>query len=242
MAIYYAMSDIHGYHREFLKSLELVDLSHTENKLFLLGDYVDNGDYSFQVISKIMELEKEYPNQIITLLGNHDEWFYDWLILENPTSSSFGETIKSFFSQKELVKLLSENPNQFEYAIRNELKTKPKFAPFIKWIKTRYKEPRFAETEWQIFVHAGIDEEANEMWQIATSSEIFTNKFPYSTGQFIKDIVSGHISSAEVAKDDHYLGKIYHDKQSHYFIDGTVEKSKQIPVLIFDTETQTYTY
>ncbi|MBZ4299547.1 metallophosphoesterase, partial [Streptococcus pneumoniae] len=89
------------------------------NRLILIGDYIDNGHQSFQVISKIIELEELHPNQIITLLGNHEEWFYDWLILENPTSSSFSETIKSFFSPEELTYILKSNVNNFEAGVRN---------------------------------------------------------------------------------------------------------------------------
>ncbi len=75
MAIYYAMSDIHGYLDEFLVALEKVDLTMSENHLFILGDYIDNGEYSYQVLEKIRELESNYPNQVTALLGNHDEWF-----------------------------------------------------------------------------------------------------------------------------------------------------------------------
>ncbi|HGR9839137.1 TPA: metallophosphoesterase, partial [Streptococcus pneumoniae] len=80
MAIYYSVSDIHGHYNEFIKSLNKIDLSDKQSKLILLGDYIDYGSQSFQVISKIIELEKIYPKQIITLFGNHEEWFYDWLI------------------------------------------------------------------------------------------------------------------------------------------------------------------
>lgn len=89
MAKIFAMSDVHGYYEEFIEALNKIDLSDTDNRLILLGDYIDNGSQSFQVISKIIELEKEFPEQIISLLGNHDEWLYDWLILENPTASIF---------------------------------------------------------------------------------------------------------------------------------------------------------
>ena len=54
-------------------------------------------------------MEEFYPHQIITPLGNHEEWFYDWLILEEPTASAFPETIKSFFSQEELNYILKSN-------------------------------------------------------------------------------------------------------------------------------------
>ena len=240
MAKLYAISDIHGYLDEFRDALNKVNLNDKDNSLFLLGDYLDNGLQSFQVISKIIELEEVYPNQIITLLGNHEEWFYDWLILDKPTASAFPETIKSFFSPEELNYIFKSNANNFETAVRNEIKNNIKFNPFINWFKKRYRDERYYETETQIFVHAGIDEEVGKLWKELTSSEIFTNKFPITTGRFHKAIISGHIASWEVAKDRRYLGKIYYDSKSHYFIDGDVMNSKTIPVLYYDTITQKY--
>lgn len=240
MAKLFAISDIHGYLDEFLCALSKVDLSDKNNRLILIGDYIDNGLQSFQVISKIIELEELYSNQIITLLGNHEEWFYDWLILEKPTSSAFPETIKSFFSLEELDYILKSNPNNFETGVRDEIKNNIKFIPFINWLKKRYKDKSYYETDTQIFVHAGIDEEAGKLWKELTSPEIFTNKFPITTGGFLKDIISGHIASWEVAKNKTYQGKIYFDSKSHYFIDGDVNHSKTIPVLCYDTITKKY--
>ena len=188
------------------------------------------------MLSKIIELEEVYSGQIITLFGNHEEWFYDWLIPETPTASAFGETIQSFFSQEELKEILVSNPNNFELAIRNAIKTKTKF---IDWFKERYKDKRYYETDNQIFVHAGIEEEAGDLWEELTSPETFTNKFPVTTGAFIKDVISGHIASHQVARDDSYLGKVYYN-QNHYFIDGDVNHSKTIPVLCYDTITKKY--
>lgn len=235
----YAISDIHGYLDEFIDALNKIDLSDKQSRLILLGDYIDNGSQSFQVISKIIELEKIYPKQIITLFGNHEEWIYDWLILDKPTASAFPETINSFFSTDELNYILKSNPNNFETGVRNEIRTNAKFIPFINWFQKRYEDSRYFETENQIFVHAGIDE-ANNLWKDLTSSEMFTNKFPITTGRFYKDIISGHIASWEVANNKSYLGKIYHDSKSHYFIDGDVKNSKTIPVLCYDTITKKY--
>ena len=236
MAKIYAISDIHGYLDEFIKALNKVELSDKDNRLILLGDYIDNGSKSFQVLSKIIELEEVYSGQIITLFGNHEEWFYDWLIPETPTASAFGETIQSFFSPEELKEILVSNPNNFEIAIRNAIKTKTKF---IDCFKERYKDKRYYETDNQIFVHAGIEEEAGDLWEELTSPETFTNKFPVTTGAFIKDVISGHIASHQVARDDSYLGKVYYN-QNHYFIDGDVNHSKTIPVLCYDTITKKY--
>lgn len=241
MAIYYSMSDIHGYFNEFIDSLSKVDLSAKDNRLILLGDYIDNGPQSFEVLSKIIELEKNFPKQIVTLLGNHEEWFYDWLILDKPTASAFPETIKSFFSTEELNYILKSNFENFETSVKNEIKTNIKFSTFIKWFQTQYKEKRYYETDSQIFVHAGIDEEAGDLWEELTSPETLTNKFPVTTGAFIKDVISGHIASHQIARDDSYLGKVYYN-QNHYFIDGDVNNSKTIPVLCYDTITKEYSF
>lgn len=240
MAIYYSMSDIHGHFNEFIDSLSKVDLSAKDNRLILLGDYIDNGPQSFEVLSKIIELEKIFPEQIVTLLGNHEECFYGWLILDKPTASAFPETIKSFFSPEELNYIFKSNPNNFETGVRNEIRNNAKFVPFINWFQKRYEDSRYFETENQIFVHARIDEEAGKLWKELTSSEMFTNKFPLNTGGFLKDIVSGHVASWEVAKDKTYQGKIYYDSKNHYFIDGDVKNSKTIPVICYDTITKKY--
>ena len=240
IAIYYSMSDIHGHFNEFIDSLSKVDLSAKDNRLILLGDYIDNGPQSFEVLSKIIELEKIFPEQIVTLLGNHEECFYGWLILDKPTASAFPETIKSFFSPEELNYIFKSNPNNFETGVRNEIRNNAKFVPFINWFQKRYEDSRYFETENQIFVHARIDEEAGKLWKELTSSEMFTNKFPLNTGGFLKDIVSGHVASWEVAKDKTYQGKIYYDSKNHYFIDGDVKNSKTIPVICYDTITKKY--
>ena len=240
MAKIYAISDIHGYLDEFINALSKIDLSDKNNRLILIGDYIDTGIQSFQVISKIIELEKIYPHQIITLLVNHEEWFYDWLILEKPTASAFPETIKSFFSQEELNYILKSNPNNFETGVRNEIKNNIKFIPFINWLKKRYRDKRYYETETQVFVHAGIDEDGDNLWHELTAPDLFTNKFPASIGRFYKDIIAGHIYSEQIAKDNDLLGKIYFDNYNHYYIDGHVSQSKTIPVLCYDTITQKY--
>ena len=67
-----------------------------------------------------------------------------------------------------------------------KLKNNIKFNSFINWFKKRYRDKRYYETDTQIFVHAGIDEEAGKLWKQLTSSEMFTNKFPLTTGGFFK--------------------------------------------------------
>lgn len=118
---------------------------------------------------------------------------------------------------------------------------------FARWISSL---PLYYETNEQIFVHAGIDEEAGDLWRVGTPDEWFTHMFPPQTGSWdddsgnekSKDIVAGHVS---VMNGD-YLGgrnhgpRVYYDGENHFFLDGTTEKTGVIPVLEYDTNTKTY--
>lgn len=74
MSELYEISDIHGYYDEMIETLNFVDLdSNKDNKLIFLGDYVNRGPKSCQVLYKIKDLEETYPQQIIVLIGNHDQ-------------------------------------------------------------------------------------------------------------------------------------------------------------------------
>ena len=108
--------------------------------------------------------------------------------------------------------------------------------PYIRWMHS-LKE--YYETETQIFVHAGVDEEAEDLWKFGTPSYVFFGKCPPSTGWFYKDIIAGHVGTATISGDPEF-SDIYYDGASHYFIDGSVWKSGRIPVLMYDTVTGIY--
>ncbi|MDR1033679.1 MAG: hypothetical protein LBL41_02785 [Bifidobacteriaceae bacterium] len=107
----------------------------------------------------------------------------------------------------------------------------------IAWLRAL---PYYYETDEQIFVHAGIDENASELWKIGTPKHYFANKFPATTGYFYKDIIAGHIATSTLADDPNYT-QVYWDGISYYYIDGTVSVSGVIPVLKYDSVDGTYT-
>jgi predicted phosphodiesterase len=104
---------------------------------------------------------------------------------------------------------------------------------YLSWMQ---KLRRFYVVENTIFVHAGIDEEAEDWWQWGTEEFTFTQKYPAETGKFYMNIVAGHVGTAEISGDPGFHD-IYFDGESHYYIDGTVQKSGIIPVLQLDTDT-----
>ncbi|WP_444660048.1 metallophosphoesterase [Caproiciproducens sp. R2] len=197
MAVLFSLSDPHGEIETFKKMLKIVDLQDKENKLVLLGDYIDHKQKKFELLYFIKNLQEQYNDQIIILAGNHE--FFLLEDIENKTI---------FFDDDSM----------------------------INWLKAL---PYYYETDTQIYVHAGIDEEAGEFWKWGSEDYYFCSKYPYTIGKFEKDIIAGHIGTSTITGNENYH-KVFWDKQSHFYIDGTTELSKILPLLKYDTNKKRY--
>lgn len=108
----------------------------------------------------------------------------------------------------------------------------------IRWIS---KMPTYYEAENQIFVHAGVDEEAGEYWKWGTSDSILLGKFPATKGKFYKTIVAGHVGTGtRDLADDRSYHDVYYDGESHYYIDGSVYKGGKLLLLAYDEKDGKY--
>lgn len=65
----YAISDLHGQYKTFLKFLEKINFS-DEDELYIIGDIMDRGDQPIEIFQYIMNK----PN-IHFILGNHESMF-----------------------------------------------------------------------------------------------------------------------------------------------------------------------
>ena len=97
----------------------------------------------------------------------------------------------------------------------------------------------FHETERQVFVHAGIEEDAGDLWRWATDEIMACCKFPATTGPFPKDVVAGHVATSSLHGEESFHD-VYWDGFSHYYIDGSTERSGEMPILIYDAQTCRY--
>ena len=89
----YAMSDIHGCIEALQKQMENVDLN-GDNRIVFLGDYIDYGKNSFQVLKYIWDLQQKYGDKkVIVLKGNHEALLLDWIkeysLQSTPKSDTF---------------------------------------------------------------------------------------------------------------------------------------------------------
>jgi serine/threonine protein phosphatase 1 len=251
MTFIFAISDIHGYSEPLDEVLSLIDLSSNEdNKLIFCGDYIDYGTDSCNVLFKIKELTEAYSNQVTAIMGNHEYMFFQFLNASDSdiwniewlgTDRDFS-TINTFVSVpiKEKISKLKATLGYHDYLFNVAKLIKKDIlnnhTQLVEWLKNL---PFYYETDSQIFVHAGIDEEADDYWMYGTPEAYFLSKYPATFGEFYKDIIAGHISTSSLAKDKDFHS-VYWDGKSHFFIDGETNVSRTIPLLKYDTVTKKY--
>ncbi len=70
------VGDLHGDLESFCKILYEIDygkfLSNSKNKIIFLGDYIDRGDNSIDILYNVCYLKKKYQNSVILMRGNHE--------------------------------------------------------------------------------------------------------------------------------------------------------------------------
>ena len=72
----FAIGDIHGCADELKRLIEQLPLE-KDSTLVFLGDYINRGDQSRQVIDYILALNSQY--HVVALMGNHEAMFLDFL-------------------------------------------------------------------------------------------------------------------------------------------------------------------
>ncbi len=76
--MFYLIGDIHGYYNKLSGLFEKIKKHITDNDtIIFLGDYIDRGPGSFEVIDFLIDLRHKY--NIICLKGNHEYMFLNYL-------------------------------------------------------------------------------------------------------------------------------------------------------------------
>lgn len=69
------VGDIHGDYESFRKVCSLFD--DKNDYLIFLGDYADRGSRGVEVLEGVVALIEKYPNRVIALKGNHEDYAAD---------------------------------------------------------------------------------------------------------------------------------------------------------------------
>ena len=109
----FVISDIHG-NRDFWKLLNKAQFSFLGDKLYIAGDIIDRGEDPLGVLTRLMKLEKEHPESIKMLLGNHELFLKLYLTgrLSRSLYAEFGgestlRQLDDFFPDKESKEALA---------------------------------------------------------------------------------------------------------------------------------------
>lgn len=90
----FAMGDIHGAHKALVQCLERSGFNKEEDTLIQLGDVADGWSQVYECVEELLTIKN-----LISIKGNHDEWFNEWILLGgHPThwlQGGYG-TLKSY--------------------------------------------------------------------------------------------------------------------------------------------------
>jgi serine/threonine protein phosphatase 1 len=149
-----AIGDIHGETAHLFKLLGTLPTLDGEDTLVFLGDYLDRGPESAQVVEFLMKLPSQTPAKVVTLRGNHeDAWLRviddGWDGFVSPPGNGCLAAMRSYTGGP--VPAEGELPLPDEVAaLRRGL-----FFPedVVGWLRAL---PFWYEDQHAIYVHAGL--------------------------------------------------------------------------------------
>jgi len=151
----FAIGDIHGDLPALVRILERLPPLDARDTLVFVGDYIDRGAESKQVIDYVRRLPKRTAARIVTLRGNHeDAWLRviekGWPEFVLVTTNGCRPTMESFTGR-----FLSEDGDLPSPDDLRALLTGTFFPPdIVAWMKSLLW---YYEDEHAIYVHAGLN-------------------------------------------------------------------------------------
>ena len=198
----FAIGDIHGCLKQLISLqkniLNTKNFKKDNDLLLYIGDYIDRGPHSKDVINQIIKLQKENIKSIF-LMGNHEQVMIDFLFnkinnLKYWLNLGADQTFKSY--KIEVVEFIKDGfeddkIDRLRSVLLNELSDE--HIHFLKNLRLSYSVGNY------LFVHAGINPEKtlkdqDKMDFLWSRSDQFFNK----NFKFKQIIIHGHTPEKEV--------------------------------------------
>lgn len=218
------ISDIHGCIKQFNELLDAIIYNPSEDRLILLGDYVDRGPKSKETVERVKELVNNY--KVIALRGNHDQRLVDLI-------RSDSEIVKKKFLEHGGLQTLQSYCHFVTDHIDDEL-----FELAREYIRGQFNShivfleslPLYFEDMHHIYVHAGLNPKyINWREQPEYDFMYIKREFHQSEPKTDKPVIFGHTRTIEL-----------HDSSDIWFgrgkigIDGGCAYGMQLNCLIYD--------
>jgi len=204
----FAFGDIHGCANEFFtlfSYLETNSIITTADVLVFIGDYIDRGKYSNEVVGQLVDIQYKYPTAHF-LNGNHENMLLGYFGI-------YPENAEAFIKNGGDATLSSYNINQGTPSEKALHQLNPLHFKFYSELTD------ILITEDFIFVHGGL----NPDYKLDEQTEIdvlwIRDEFIVREHQFKKTIIFGHTPFKEVFVDWPYkigidTGVVYGNKLS----------------------------
>ena len=167
-----AIGDIHGMYFKLIELMNTISPS-KEDKIIFMGDYIDRGPDSKQVLDYVISMIEDGFN-VIPLKGNHEDMFINYLRKDEVEDGLFlynggRKTIESYRKVNNGKFLLPKKHRQF----LDNLKL-------------------YHEEEFYFFVHAGVSPNVNPSQVDSDDALWIREDFIWSDNNWGKVIVFGH--------------------------------------------------
>ena len=174
----FAIGDIHGCFDKLIALINKVDINFERDTLVFLGDYIDRGPSSYEVVDLMIKLKRNY-RKIVFLKGNHEEMLLNfisgvdrYMYLVNGGQ----QTIDSYMGKKAKA---DSSPFPLEHM------------DFFKSLELMYETDNF------VFVHAGLKDKVPLEKQKPEDLLWMRKNFIKSKYDFGKRVVFGHTPCKE---------------------------------------------
>jgi serine/threonine protein phosphatase 1 len=185
----FVIGDIHGCVDELHTLLEYLitnGLNAKDNVIFL-GDYIDRGPASKQVIEELLTFKNNFPKTVF-LKGNHEDMFLDFL--------GFGGNLGDvYLANGGLNCLRSFNIPVNEAKGSKEVFLSENILTFLLGLKAAVKHPKY------FFAHAGVNPDID--LELQSTEDLFwiRDKFVFHPHSFIFSVIFGHTPFKRVFMD-----------------------------------------
>jgi serine/threonine protein phosphatase 1 len=169
----FAIGDIHGCYDRLKTLMEKIPIDCSRDTLVFIGDYIDRGPHSVEVVDYLIQLKNRFP-EVIFLKGNHEDMLDKFLNgVDRFTYLLNGgqQTLDSYLTKPVGSKFFPIPPDHME---------------FFKSLRLFY------ETEEFIFVHAGLRPRVPLESQKTEDLLWIRDKFVSSKYDFGKRVIFGH--------------------------------------------------
>jgi serine/threonine protein phosphatase 1 len=183
----FVVGDIHGCFDKLCALMDKIPINFKRDQLIFIGDYIDRGSSSLEVVDYLIDLKKKLPATIF-LKGNHED------MLENYLDGSDRFTYLLNGGQRTLDAYLNRPNNPGEYPVP------PTHLEFFKSLHLYY------QTDEYIFVHAGLRKKVPLESQKTIDLLWIRDEFIFSNFDFGKRVIFGHTPFKEPLVQTNKIG------------------------------------